>query len=183
MSLPMINLNGGGRWLVCEAFNKSKNYINKFRLQSWIILQWQKKHQWIMHQKTHVRSTHGHISAALLPCKQGPTLLDGQWKHTWRPRPALSAHRSLSWCLRPHRPRSGPAPCPLSLTAHRSVGSRGGDVRPVHFIKEMSSGFPLHLKFNCVCCQRLKSISLKHFETRTTANKLYNIITAISLSQ
>lgn len=56
-----------------------------------------------------------------VPCMQGPTLLDGQWKHTWLPRPAISIHHFLSWFLRPDRPRSGLAPCPRSLTARQSV--------------------------------------------------------------
>ncbi len=67
---------------------------------------------------------------------QGPTLLDGQWKHTWPPWPAISIHHFLSWFLRPHRPRSCPEPCPRSLAVRQSVGNRGEVItRTTYFIE------------------------------------------------
>lgn len=56
-----------------------------------------------------------------VPCMRDPTLLGGQWKRTWLPRPGISAHHFLSWFLRPDRPRCGLALCPRSLTARQSV--------------------------------------------------------------
>ncbi len=74
--------------------------------------------------------THTHTQSPVfwfVPYMQGPTLLDGQWKHTWLPRQVTSIHHFLSWFLRPNRPRSYPAPCPRSLTAHQSVSDRVSD--------------------------------------------------------
>lgn len=95
--------------------------------------------------QSHIRSITQWSVLLFVPCKQGPTLQDGQWKHTWLPRPAISVHHSLSWFLRPDRPRSCPALCPRSPTERQSVGDRVEYMinikATVHMLEKKNSDF------------------------------------------
>lgn len=97
---------------------------------------------WLQSLWKYTRSITQCSQLCFLPCRQGPTPLDGQWKHIWLPRPAISIHHFLSWFLRPNRPRSCPEPCPRSLTAHQSVGGTAEVRTRLTYFKETVHKLP-----------------------------------------